>query len=155
MLVIKEEVGVELDWINIIGLIILVLMLLPNMIYASRSKEMVNQCHNKGMNFMEQIGRYGSMFLMCFNIGILEFGFRTKEDYTLWIISSSVLLLLYFIFWGLYFERAKKSYAIALAVIPSIIFIFNGYIRQHYLLLIIGVIFSIGHIYVTYQNNRN
>ena len=48
--------------INIFGLIIVLLILVPNIIYAIRVKDQENKCQNKIMNILEQIGRYGCMF---------------------------------------------------------------------------------------------
>jgi Na+-transporting methylmalonyl-CoA/oxaloacetate decarboxylase beta subunit len=42
-------------WINIFGLIIVVLMLLPNILYAAKHQNIKNECKNKAMNFIEQI----------------------------------------------------------------------------------------------------
>ena len=52
------------NWINIFGFIVIILMLLPNLIYAFYYRGQENKVVNKGMNLMEQIGRYASMFLM-------------------------------------------------------------------------------------------
>ena len=66
-----------MNWLNISGLIFVVLLLIPNIIHAIKVKNQKNKCSNKFLNVMEQIGRYGCMFLMVFNIGIAEFGFRS------------------------------------------------------------------------------
>lgn len=142
-----------MNWINLYGLIIVLFMLFPNIIYAFKNKSIENKCNNKVMNMIEQIGRYGSLFLMVFNIGIYEFGFRSDKEFAIWLISSAVLMLLYWRFWVLYFKSPKIFSAMMLAIIPNIIFISSGYFLRHWLLVIFGVTFSIGHIYVTYQNN--
>jgi hypothetical protein len=141
------------DWINIFGLIIVVLLLLPNMIYYSKNKSVDNKCKNKAMNFFEQVGRYGSMFLMVFNIGILEFGFRSKTVFNMWLICIILLISIYWGVWFLYFKKIRILYSMILAIIPSVIFVSQGIILRHWLLLIFGIIFSVSHIYVTYQNS--
>jgi hypothetical protein len=143
-----------MNWINLYGLIIIVLMLLPNMLYAYKNKSIENKCKNKAMNLLEQIGRYGSMFLMIFNIGLYEFGFRSKAAFVLWLISSFLLMLLYWAFWYFYFKSPQIFTSMMLAIIPSLIFISSGFFLRHWLLVIFGVTFSIGHIYVTYMNNK-
>lgn len=142
-----------MDWINIFGLIIVVLLLLPNMIYYSKNKSVDNKCKNKAMNFFEQVGRYGSMFLMVFNIGILEFGFRSKTVFNMWLICIILLISIYWGVWFLYFKKIRILYSMILAIIPSVIFVSQGIILRHWLLLIFGIIFSVSHIYVTYQNS--
>ncbi|MDF2486820.1 MAG: hypothetical protein K0R46_2988 [Herbinix sp.] len=142
-----------MNWINIFGLIIVVLMLLPNILYAYLKKPAENQCKNKAMNALEQIGRYGSMFLMVFNIGIFEFGFYSNKAFAVWLICTVALLLFYWLYWFLYFSDPKITSAMLLAIIPSLIFVSSGFFLRHWLLVIFGAIFSVGHIYVTYQNN--
>ncbi len=61
---------IGINWLNVFGLVIVVLLLIPNIIYAIKFKNQQNKCTNKAMNIIEQIGRYGCMFLMVFNIGI-------------------------------------------------------------------------------------
>jgi hypothetical protein len=142
-----------MGWINIFGMIIVVLMLLPNILYAFKNKTIENKCRNKTMNMIEQIGRYGSMFFMAFHIGIYELGFRSNLNFVIWLITTIILILLYWLIWFFYFLSPQSLAAMLLAIIPSIIFIFSGYFARHWLLLISGVIFSVGHIYVTHQNN--
>lgn len=143
-----------MNWINLFGLVIVILLLLPNILYALKNRAAENKCRNKVMNLIEQLGRYGSMFLMVFHIGIDEFGFRSNEAFAIWLMGSASLLLIYWLLWLVYFRASGFFCAMMLAIIPSILFIFNGFILRHWQLVISGCIFSIGHIYVTYQNNR-
>lgn len=141
-----------MNWINIFGLIIVALMLLPNMIYFYINNESENKCKNMVMNILEQIGRYGSMFLMVINIGIYEFGFHSDEAFAAWLLVSVTLISLYWMFWFLYFKTPRAFFSIMLAVIPSIIFVSSGFFLRHWLLVLFGLIFSVSHIYVTYKN---
>lgn len=136
-----------MSWVNMFGLTTMVLMMIPNIVYAykNRDKNIENKCKNKSMNIIEQIGRYGSMFLMVFNNESYEFN-------TL-VVSIGIMILMYYFFWFMYFKNPKIYFALALAIIPSMIFILSG-IMMSYLLIAFGLIFSIGHIYVTYENNK-
>lgn len=140
------------SWLNLIGLIIVVLMLIPNMVYAFRKKGQENRCRNKLMNILEQVGRYGCMFLMIFNIGITERGFASKGLFIAYLFGNTVLLLSYWIIWALFFRKADYPKQIALAVIPAMIFILNGVTMMYLLLVVFGVIFGVAHIYVTREN---
>lgn len=77
-----------LNWLNLFGLIFVVLLLIPNIIYALKAKNQQNKCTNKFMNIMEQISRYGCMILMVFHFGIAEFGFPSVGAF--WYICSGV-----------------------------------------------------------------
>lgn len=142
------------DWINIFGVIIVILMLIPNIIYGIKFRKVTNQCQNKFMNIFEQVGRYASMFLMIFNIGILEFSFASVTEFMIYLFGNGILLLAYWIVWILYFVKQNTGKSIVLAVFPTVIFLLSGITLRHWLLIISAVIFGIAHIYVTYQNTK-
>ncbi len=138
--------------INVFGLIIILLILVPNIIYAIKVKDHQNKCQNKFMNVLEQIGRYGCMFLMVFNIGVFEFGFNSVEMIMVYLFGNLILLTSYLAIWVLFLKKPEYPKQISLAVIPTIIFLLSGITMMHVLLIIFGIIFGVGHIYVTYQN---
>ncbi len=142
------------DWISIFGLGIVILMLLPNLVYAIHFRDQKNLCTNKGMNCLEQIGRYVSMFLMIFNIGIAALGFRSVGSFLLYGIGTIVLLIAYWFIWMLYFCKQDFWKSMALAIIPTGIFLLSGITRMDIPLIISAVLFGTGHIYVTYQNAK-
>lgn len=49
----------EFGWINLFGATIVIILLIPNIFYAIKNKDIENRCRNKIMNAIEQIGRYG------------------------------------------------------------------------------------------------
>ena len=88
-----------MDWLNVFGLIFVILLLIPNIVYAIKFKGKKNLCTNKFMNILEQIGRYACMFLMVFNIGIAEFGFGSVDAFLIYSIGNVLLILSYWIIW--------------------------------------------------------
>ena len=52
---IAGKLGVS--WLNVFGLVFVVLLLIPNIIYAVKYRDVENLCKNKAMNVLEQIGR--------------------------------------------------------------------------------------------------
>ena len=143
---------VGIGWLNISGLILVILLLIPNITYAIRVKNRQNQCTNKMMNILEQIGRYGCMFFMVFSIGITELGFRSVEAFLMYFAGNMLLMAMYWIVWGLYFKKRNKTKQMALAIIPTCLFLLSGITLRHYLLVLFGVMFGVGHIYVTNKN---
>ena len=129
-----------MNWLSTFGLVLVILLLIPNIIYAVRVKNQKNKCTNKFMNILEQIGRYGCMFLMIFNIGIVESGFPSINAFIIYLVGNTVLMLSYWIIWMLYFNKQTG------------IFLLSGITMLHYFLIIFAVIFGIGHIYVTSRN---
>ncbi len=58
-----------MDWFNYYELAIMVIVMLPNKIYAVKHKDSDKQAYrNKAVIVMEQIGRYGCFVFMIFNI---------------------------------------------------------------------------------------
>lgn len=141
-----------MSWINVPGMLVVMLMLLPNIVYAFRNNGAENRCHSVAMNLIEQIGRYGSMFLMAFNIGVLENGFPSKVAFLSWLFAIALLMLGYWICWAFYLRNRRRGYALTLAILPSLMFLLSGILQRHWLLTLFAVLFSTGHIYVTVCN---
>ena len=144
----------QMGWINVFGLILVVAMLLPNIVFAFKYRDLENKCKNKVINVMEQIGRYGSMFLMIFNIGLLEFGFASLEAMGVYFIGNSFLMLIYWVTWLMYFHKPALWKSMTLAIAPILIFLLSGLTLRHYLLTVSALVFGVGHIYITYQNSK-
>lgn len=139
----------QMGWLNLMGLIFVVLLLIPNVIYAIRFRGTGNPCKVRSLNILEQIGRYGSMFLMVFNIGIAEFGFSSLPAFLFYLFGNSILLLLYWITWLIFMGKQTFWSRMTLAVLPALLFLVSGITLGHILLIISAVIFGVGHIGVT------
>ncbi|MGN1421423.1 MAG: hypothetical protein ACI4XC_07925 [Eubacterium sp.] len=144
----------EFNWINIFGGIIIVLMLIPNIIFAVKCKEKQTNKAGKAVTIIEQIGRYGCMVLMIIPLFVGEFGFSPLEFMFVYIIGNALLLIMYYIFWALYFKNKTMGKALALAIIPTLIFIVSAASVKHWALIVTAVIFGVSHIYITYINNK-
>ena len=58
-----------MDWLNIFGLIMIAVIMIPNIIFAVRCKEgFQNKWSNKFVEVAEQIGRFGCFGFMIINI---------------------------------------------------------------------------------------
>ncbi len=125
---------------------------LENIIYAIKVRDQKNLCTSKLMNILEQLGRYTCMFLMVFNIGIAELGFASVGAFLIYGIGNVLLMVAYWITWMLYFHKKTFGKQIALAVLPTCLFLLSGITMQHYLLILFGTVFGVGHIYVTIKN---
>ena len=142
------------NWINLFGLITIVLILVPNIIYAVKFRGKETKCNCcRSMYMLEQIGRYGSMFLMVFNIGIAEFGFASAQYFVAYIIANATLLLAYFIVYALYFKQQANWKSMALAIIPPCLFLIDGILLRHFLLVSFAIIFALAHICITRKDS--
>ncbi|MBO7133836.1 MAG: hypothetical protein J6W06_06750 [Bacteroidales bacterium] len=142
------------NWINIFGLITIVLILFPNIIYAIKFRVKENKCNCcRSMYILEQIGRYGSIFLMSFNIGIAEFGFASEGHFLAYLIANVTLIIAYYIVYALYFKQQSNWESMALAIIPSCIFLIDGLLLRHYPLVSFAIIFAFSHICITRKDS--
>ncbi|EKQ54712.1 MULTISPECIES: hypothetical protein [unclassified Clostridium] len=139
---------------NNYGVIIMVIVMIPNIIFAIKEKNFENKYHNKVVEIIEQIGRFGSMGLMIFNIPLLEFGYWFNNGKIVYMALTGILAVLYCFIWFLYFRKSTMEKAMALAIIPTIIFLFSGIVQGNVLLIITAILFGTGHIIITYSNNR-
>ena len=142
------------NWINAYGLVTVVVMLVPNIIYAIKFRGEETKCKCcRSMYILEQIGRYGAMFLMAFNIGIAEFGFISEQHFVAYLIANISLLVAYCIVWLLFFLRRSNWKFMALAIIPSCIFLTDGILLRHYLLVSFAIMFAFSHVCITMKDS--
>lgn len=141
-------------WINLFGFIIVVLMLIPNIIYAIKHRGEKHAPVNKAALILEQIGRYSCMLLMVLNIGLVKFGFGSIIGLMIYLFGNFMLLMAYWICWIAYFKKPSGEIAILLSIIPVLIFLISGLSLRHWLLVIMAVIFAGAHIYITRQNSK-
>lgn len=142
----------KFGWINGFGAGVVLLMLIPNVVYAIKNKGGQNLCANRLMNVLEQVGRYACIVLMWLPLLVWEFGFASVLEMLLYLAGNGVLLAAYWIVFLLYFKRKSRTRALALAILPACIFLLSGLLLRHWLLAGFAVLFAVGHIYVTLKN---
>ena len=142
----------EFGWINIFGAVIVILMLIPNIVYAIKNKDEKNYCTNLFMNIIEQIGRYACIVLMWLPLLVWKFGFASVFEMILYLTCNGLFLAVYWITFAVYMNRKSLQLALVLAIVPACIFIFSGILLRHWLLAGFAILFAVGHIYVTYKN---
>ena len=143
----------QFGWINLIGAAIVIIMLIPNIIFAVRYKDMENKCHNRFMNILEQVGRYTCFILMWMPLFVWKFGFASIAELFIYVLGNGALLMAYLIVWVFYFKKPTLAIAMSLAIIPTVIFFLSGVLLRHWFLVAGAVLFGIGHLYVTYENH--
>ena len=142
----------EFGWINVFGAAFVILMLVPNIIYALKNKDEKNLCSSTLINVMEQIGRYACIILMWLPLLVWEFGFASVAGMIIYLVGNAILLAAYWIVFARYMKKKDKNLALTLAILPTCIFLLSGLVLRHWLLAGFAVLFGIGHIYVTLKN---
>lgn len=144
-----------MEWINIFGTAFIVIIMVPNIIYALKCKEgFENRWNNKVVELIEQIGRFGCFGFMVVNIPGTWFGWWSDEAFAMYLIVNSILIVLYCLIWFICFRKNTIFKAVALSVIPSVIFLFSGIMSRSVLLIVASLLFSPAHILISYKNAR-
>ena len=98
-----------MDWLNIFGLIMIAVIMIPNIIFAIRCKEgFENKWSNKFIEVAEQIGRFGCFGFMIINIPGTWFGWWSDEAFAIYLIVDTILVVLYCAIWIFYDETGKR-----------------------------------------------
>lgn len=142
-----------MDWFNYYGLAIMAVVMIPNIIYSLKRKDGgADSYKNKAVIIAEQIGRYGCLALMIFNIPYTYFNFWFDYALIVYLSVNGGLCLAYLIFWVICWNGNGKLKALSLSIIPSAIFLFSGVVLANIPLTVFAVLFAVNHILISYKN---
>ena len=144
-----------MEWFNGFGLIFIAVIMIPNIIFALKCKDgFVNKWNNKYVEIIEQVGRFSCFGFMIINIPGTYFGWWSDEAFAIYLIVDFILVLIYCIIWIVCFKESIIFRALALSIIPSILFLFSGIMSRSVLLIIASVLFAPSHIMISYKNAK-
>ena len=144
-----------MEWLNVFGLVMVAVIMIPNILFAMKCKDgFVNKWNNKFVETVEQIGRFGCFGFMIINIPGTWFGWWSDEAFAVYLVVDAVLVTLYCVIWAVCFRKSSVFRALALSIIPSVLFLFSGIISRSILLTIAAVLFAPSHILISYQNAK-
>lgn len=144
-----------MEWLNVFGLVMVAVIMIPNILFAMKCKDgFVNKWNNKSMETVEQIGRFGCFGFMIINIPGTWFGWWSDEAFAVYLVVDAVLVTLYCVIWAVCFRKSSVFRALALSIIPSVLFLFSGIMSRSILLTIAAVLFAPSHIMISYQNAK-
>lgn len=87
-----------MGWFNYYGLAVMAIIMIPNIIYAIKHTDDVMAYNNKPALIAEQIGRFGCIALMIFNIPYTYFNFWFNNALIAYLAINSSLCLAYILF---------------------------------------------------------
>ena len=144
-----------MEWLNVFGLVMVAVIMIPNMLFAMKCKDgFVNKWNNKFVETVEQIGRVGCFGFMIINIPGTWFGWWSDEAFAVYLVVDAVLVTLYCVIWAVCFRKSSVFRALALSIIPSVLFLFSGIMSRSILLTIAALLFAPSHIMLSYQNAK-
>ncbi|MGN0552722.1 MAG: hypothetical protein ACI4I1_05020 [Oscillospiraceae bacterium] len=130
-------------------------IMIPNIIFAIKCKDgFENKWNNKLVETAEQIGRFGCFGFMIINIPGTWYGWWSDEAFAVYLIADVILVLAYCVIWIVCFRKNSIFKALALSIIPSVLFLFSGIMSRSVLLIISAVIFAPSHIAISYKNAK-
>ena len=146
-----------------IGLLYLLMLFIPNIIWSKKlpkdyEKYVVNE--NKILLVMERIGE---ALVCCFVLIFSDFNIKQIAPWSLWLLLSFLLMILYECYWIRYFKSEKAmadfyssfcGFPLAGATLPVIAFFLLGIYGKNLPLLIATVILGVGHIGIHYNHSR-
>lgn len=142
-----------MDWFNYYGLIIVAVIMIPNIVFAIKIKDgFKNKVNGKVIETVEQIGRFGSFAFMIFNIPGTYFGFWFDKAIVVYVAVNIVLVTTYCVVWIVCFKKSSLFRALALSIIPSVMFLFCGIMICSIPLIAASVLFAPSHIAISYKN---
>ena len=145
------------------GFIYLLLLFIPNMLWSKNQpkdyeKYVVNE--NKVLHVLE---RTGEILVCCLVLIFSDFNIKKISLWTLWLLISFLLMVLYECYWIRYFKSAKTmvdfyssfcGIPLAGATLPVLAFFLLGIYGKNILLLAAVVILGIGHIGIHYNHKK-
>ena len=144
-----------MEWLNVFGLVMVAVIMIPNILFAMKCKDgFVNKWNNKFVETVEQIGRFGCFGFMIINIPGTWFGWWSDEAFAVYLVVDAVLVTLYCVLWAVCFRKSSVFRALALSIIPSVLFLFSGIMSRSILLTIAALLFAPSHIMLSYQNAK-
>lgn len=145
-----------MEWFNVFGLGFVIVILIPNILFAMKCKEgFENTWKNKFVEIIEQIGRFGCLGFMIVNIPGTWFGWWSDEAFAVYLIVDMVLIVAYCVIWTVCFKKNTLFRALALSIIPSLLFLFSGIMSRSILLMIASALFAPSHILISYKNAKS
>lgn len=143
----------KISSINIPGLIFLIIIMIPNFIYAAKCPEGFDEkWKNKIVETFEQVGRFGSFICMAVNIPKTVLGFESSASFWFCVIFGALLVAAYCIIWYFWFWKNTLFRALSLSIIPSVLFLLCGIMSRSILLTAFAAIFAPCHILISVKN---
>ncbi len=144
-----------------IGLLFLLLLFLPNLLWASRKPQgYTSENENRVLLLFE---RAGEALTCCCALVFSDFNPHGWTPWSWWLVAACSLMLLYELWWFRYFRSQRKLsdfyssflfIPLAGATLPVLAFFLLGIYGRVLWMLIAAVLLGIGHIGIHLQHKR-
>lgn len=144
-----------------IGLLFLLLLFLPNLLWASRKPQgYTSKNENRVLLLFEWAGE---ALTCCCALAFSDFNLYGWTPWSWWLVAAFSLMLLYELWWFRYFRSQRKLsdfysslffIPLAGATLPVLAFFLLGIYGRVLWMLIAAVLLGIGHIGIHLQHKR-
>lgn len=142
-----------MDWLNLWGLVFVILLLIPNIVYGIKCPDGFRSIyHNKLVEALEQIGRFGCIAAMVFWVPGLCTGFWFDGAKSLYLALGTILMAAYWLGWIAFWKKEGVAGALVLSILPSLLFLESGILSGNILLTVLSGLFAYAHITISCKN---
>ena len=135
-------------WLDWYGLVLMAVIMVPNLLFARTHPEsFANLWRNRLVEGLEQIGRFGCIGFMVLHIPPLCLGLWCSR--TVYLLVSGGLTAAYCLAWLAWWNRDGLFRAVALSLLPSLLFLFCGAAARNLPLLAATVVFAPCHVVIS------
>lgn len=138
-----------------VGLLYLLMLFIPNIIWTKHQPAGYEEYAKNENKILQCFERMGEILVSCLALIFADFNIRLHSVWSLWLLISFVLMLLYEVYWIRYFKSEKTMadfysnllfFPVAGASLPVFAFFILGVYGCNGFLMISTIILGIGHI---------
>lgn len=138
-----------------VGLIYLIMLMIPNMLWTKNKPKDYDKYAGNESKVLLAFERVGEALVSTVAVIFADFNLRSWTPWSLWLVFSFALMLLYEVFWVRYFKSEKTmadfyssllGIPVAGATLPVAAFFLLGIYGRNILMIVSTVILGIGHI---------
>lgn len=138
-----------------VGLLYLVMLMLPNMIWTKNQPKDYDKYVGNENKVLLALERAGEVLVSCAALIFADFNLKPWSGWSWWLVLSFALMVLYEIYWVRYFrsEKTMKDFyssilgiPVAGATLPVMAFLFLAVYGRNILLGLAVLLLGVGHI---------
>ena len=146
-----------------VGLIYLVMLMLPNILWTKNQPKDYDKYVRNENKILLALERIGEVLVSCAALVFSDFNIKPWSLWSLWLVVSFMLMVLYEVFWIRYFrsEKTMKDFyssilgiPVAGATLPVLAFLLLAVYGKNIILGCAVIILGIGHIGIHLIHSR-
>ncbi len=146
-----------------IGLLFLLMLIIPNIIWSQNKPKNYDQYIKNENKILLLFERVGEVLVTSLSLIFSDFNVGTISNWTIILLLSFIVMILYEIYWIKYFKSNKTmkdmytsflGIPVAGATLPVISFLLLGIYGKNIFLIISTIILAIGHIGIHLNHSK-